>query len=526
MPSIKTTIAFGTTMTTQMMMPNAFAVGNNMYYLADELKEFYPKFFVGTSKTIRVIIERKKIPEYDYIYAIKTGVEWNILDATSKKAKLLIGKDWFDTNINVVEPKVVKPKIVKPKPTVVVETVPVVVVVDGVGIVENNDEDDIIETDIIEDDIIETDIIEEAPPIFELNEEEKFKDVNGNVLEIETRGERYEDKIYFKVTDVSRVFGMPRLKTCLINKTGGYERNVDYKLFNLKGDINNDREKTTNKKRLYLTYTGLIRMLFVSRNANANVFTTWATTKLFVLQMGTVEQKEELGANLLKISLKQFKEMFKAYTSKFPCIYLLELGTVGSLRELFSISLDIPDDVIVYKYGFTDDIVRRFTEHTRDYGKLKGVNVYLSQFTLIDVKNISDAENDIRQFFNDFGKALPVEGKNELVILNTRELKQVRQQYDVLRNYYAGSTDGLQKIIEELKLEIFKKNTEVLKKDMEHQNEIFKKDMEYKINNEIQIGVINCKDIELKRKDTEILLQVEISKNKDLLLQIEMSKNI
>ena len=120
MPSIKTTIAFGTTMTTQMMMPNAFAVGNNMYYLADELKEFYPKFFVGTSKTIRVIIERKKIPEYDYIYAIK-GEEWNVLDATSKKAKLLISKNWVDTSFKVEEPKVkvVKPKIVKAKTVVI-----------------------------------------------------------------------------------------------------------------------------------------------------------------------------------------------------------------------------------------------------------------------------------------------------------------------------------------------------------------------------------------------------------------------
>ena len=562
MPSIKTTIAFGTTMTTQMMMPNAFAVGNNMYYLADELKEFYPKFFVGTSKTIRVIIERKKIPEYDYIYAIK-GAEWNILDATSKKAKLLIGKNWVDTNFNADEPKVkvVKPKIVKAKTVVppVVDDVVIPQVVDedivmNENVIVNSDDDDVVETEIVDE------IIEEAPPIFELTDEEKFKDVNGNVLEIETRGERYEDKIYFSVKDVSVAFNMPNLKQSLLKKDRGYERNVDFKLLNLKGSVDNVyREKTTNKKRLYLTYTGLIRMLFVSRNANANVFTTWATTKLFTIQMGTTEQKEELGANLLKISLKQFKEMFKAYTSKFPCIYLLELGTVGSLRELFTISLDIPDDVIVYKYGFTDDIVRRFTEHTRDYGKLKGVNVYLSQFTLIDVKNISEAENDIRQFFNDFGKALPVEGKNELVILNTRELKQVRGKYDVLRSYYAGSTDGLQKIIEELKLEIFKKNTEhyseifkrdmeykinneihqnevlkkdmehqkeVLKKDMEHQNEVFKKDMEYKINNEIQIGVINCKDIELKRKDTEILLQIEISKNKELLLQIEISKNI
>ena len=545
MPSIKTTIAFGTTMTTQMMMmPNAFAVGNNMYYLADELKEFYPKFFVGTSKTIRVIIERKKIPEYDYIYAIK-GEEWNVLDATSKKAKLLISKNWVDTSFKVEEPKikVVKPKIIKAKTVVpvvvdVVNTENVGIEEDVVGSVVGSEDSDVENT---------IDIVEEAPPIFELTNEEKFKDVNGNVLEIETRGERHEDKIYFSMKDISIVLDMPSLKQSLIHKNSVYERNVDYKTLNITGG-NSACEKTTNKKRIYLTYEGLLRVLFASNNKNAKFFRKWATTIIYTHQLGTVEQKEELGANLLKISLKQFKEMFKAYTSKFPCIYLLELGTVGSLRELFSVSLDIPDDVIVYKYGFTDDIVRRFTEHTRDYGKLKGVNVYLSQFTLIDVKNISDAENDIRQFFNDFGKALPVEGKNELVILNTRELKQVRGKYDVLRSYYAGSTDGLQKIIEELKLEIFKKNTEhynevlkrdmeykinneihqneVLKKDMEHQNEIFKKDMEYKINNEIQIGVINCKDIELKRKDTEILLQIEISKNKELLLQIEISKNI
>ena len=572
--TIKKTFAFGSTILKQTIMssptmPNAFSVENNMYYYADELKTFCPKFFVGTSKTIRVIIERKKIPESEYIYALLKGTEWNILDATSKKAKLLIGKDWVDTNFNKAdEPrvKVVKPKIIKVPVGVPVPSA-VVVDTENVEVVDNIEEEDVVnieEEDVVNsDDEIVDEIIEEATEIFELNEEDKFKDVNGNVLEIETRGERQVDKIYFNMTDVSVAFGMPNLRTSLLHKDKGYERNVDYKLFNLKGVPPSDSKKTTNKKRLYLTYEGMLRLLFVSRNPNATVFRKWATTKLFTIQMGTTEQKEELGANLLKISLKQFKDAFKAYTSKFPCIYLLELGTVGTLRELFSISIDITDDVIVYKYGFTDDIVRRFTEHTRDYGKLKGVNVYLSQFTLIDVKNISDAENDIRQFFNDFGKALPVEGRNELVTLNTRELKQVRGKYDILRNYYAGSTDGLQKIIEELKLEIFKKNTEhynevlkrdmehdneilkkvmehdneifkkvmehaneifkkdneILKKVMEHDNEILKRDMEYKINNEIQIGIINC-------KDKEILLQIEISKNKELLLQIEISKNI
>lgn len=299
--------------------------------------------------------------------------------------------------------------------------------------------------------------------------------------------------------DISIVLDMPSLKQSLIHKNSVYERNVDYKTLNITGG-NSACEKTTNKKRIYLTYEGLLRVLFASNNKNAKFFRKWATTIIYTHQLGTVEQKEELGADLLKISLKKFKEMFKAYTGKFSCIYLLELGTVGALRELFSISPDIPDDVIVYKYGFTDDIVRRFTEHTRDYGKIKDVNVYLSQFTLIDIKYMSDAENDIRQFFNDFDKSLLVEGRNELVTLNTNELKFVRKHYEVLRNQYSGSTQGLQNIIDGLKMEMFRK------------------DMEYKINNEIQIGIINCKNIEIQ-------LQIERLINKDLLLQIEKSKN-
>jgi hypothetical protein len=198
--------------------------------------------------------------------------------------------------------------------------------------------------------------------------------------------------------------------------------------------------------------------------------------------------------------------MFKAYTGKFPCIYLFELGTVGSLRELYSISPDIPDDVIVYKYGFTDDIVRRFTEHTNDYGKLKDVNVYLSLFTLIDVKYTSDAENHLRQLLKGFNKALPVEGKKELITLNTKELNIVKQQFDMLSNKYSGSTQGLQKIIEELKQQL-------IIKDMVIQNNILElknKDLELKLE-------LKNKDLELKYKDLEV-------QNKELQLQMYLSR--
>ena len=390
------------------------------------------------------------------------------------------------------------------------------------NIVVNSDED----VDIV--DVVDDIVVEEAPPIFELNEEDKFKDVDGNVLQIETRGERHEDKIYFKVSDVSKVFSMPNLNISLVKKERGYKRDIDYKLFNLKGLDNGSSKKTTNKKRLYLTYEGMLRLLFVSRNPNASIFRKWATTIIYTHQMGTEEEREVLGADLMKISLKPFKQMMKGHAGKFPCVYLFELGTVGTLRELYSISSNIPDDTFVYKYGFTDDLPRRFTEHNNDYGKLKGVNVSLSLFTFIEEKYMSEAENELRQFFNAFDKALPVDKHRELITLNIKELKQIRKQFENLKTEYSGSAHGLQTMIEVLTKKYENEMKEFLHqqqiKEIEYEKEIIKKDREYETNDlkhkldyEIQIGINNCKDLVIKNKDLVI-------ENKELQLQISLSR--
>ena len=53
--------------------------------------------------------------------------------------------------------------------------------------------------------------LREAPPVLELEEHEKFCDDEGNVYEVEVRGVREEDKIYFKGADVQKVFEMENL---------------------------------------------------------------------------------------------------------------------------------------------------------------------------------------------------------------------------------------------------------------------------------------------------------------------------
>ena len=64
--------------------------------------------------------------------------------------------------------------------------------------------------------------IENAPNIIHLNDNEKFRDEDNNILEIETRGERKVNNIYFKVKDVSDKFNINHLYTTILDNNKGY----------------------------------------------------------------------------------------------------------------------------------------------------------------------------------------------------------------------------------------------------------------------------------------------------------------
>lgn len=98
--------------------------------------------------------------------------------------------------------------------------------------------------------------IEKAPNIIYLEKHEKFYDNDGNTLDIETRGERNVDHIYFKVKDIMEGFGLNRLNDIITNnKFDGYVENKHYKYFMC------EKSPCIIKKELFLTYIGLLRFL-------------------------------------------------------------------------------------------------------------------------------------------------------------------------------------------------------------------------------------------------------------------------
>jgi predicted GIY-YIG superfamily endonuclease len=178
----------------------------------------------------------------------------------------------------------------------------------------------------------------------------------------------------------------------------------------------------------------------------------------------------KLGTDLCNIPLKTYKAIFESHTSNFPSIYLLALGKVRDLRATFGISDTIPDDSMVYKYGFTRDFARRIGEHQQTYSKLPGVTVDVKWFQNIDVKYLSDAENEVEEECNAYGTRLHVPGYKELIVLNDKQFDHMQRSYRRIGKEYAGATAELNETIAVLR-------SEIKDMQMQHKHALLEKDM-------------------------------------------------
>jgi hypothetical protein len=238
------------------------------------------------------------------------------------------------------------------------------------------------------------------------------------------------------------------------------------------------------KTTLYLTYKGLLRVLFASRNKHVDKFQDWAEEKLFTIQMGTKDQKMKLGAEVLNTSPRTLKAIFDKHAATFPSIYLMSLGKVRELRETFGIPANKPDESTVYKFGFTEDLSRRVIELETEYSKLSGVAMTIGTFHIIDTKYTSEAENEVREMCAAFEVRVKktTQGFNELIVLDDKQFANMKKMYRRIGDDFAGATLGLQKQIAELKDRIKDYENEImrLKLEIEYKDNLHKKDIELK----------------------------------------------
>lgn len=331
-------------------------------------------------------------------------------------------------------------------------------------------------------------VYEPRPPIIDLSDDERFIGPNGIPLNIEVVGERHVDKIYFRLRDVGNAFGVNNLDKVVTNsKSDSYQEGENYFTFciNHSVDAVNDKAKSTKtKNELYLTYEGVLRVIFTSRNSYTKSFVKWATDILFTAQMGTKSQKRKLAGELLGLDAQTIKELNKATSGCISCIYLFSLGTVKTLRKSMKIPKEYPDDSVVYKYGRTGDLDKRTREHQKTYGKIKGVELTLVYHGYIDPEYAPKAETTIAHSMQAMDLTFSYDSYQELVIASSRKYKHIREQYDTVTELYRGR---LKQILDELEHQ--KHLTQMALKDVEVAN---------------QKTLLAEKDTALAKKDTDL----------------------
>ena len=305
----------------------------------------------------------------------------------------------------------------------------------------------------------------ETPELLKLEDNEKFKDDDENIIEIETRGQRTPKGIYFLAKDVSKAFNMNNLNSILLHVEKGYIKDIHYKTF-----INDNTQKT--KKQLYLTYLGFLKVIFGSRNYN---------TKLNQLVLMNWVQ---YNADVCKLSYK-------------PKLINID-DNIGLSGVVYFITCDILNGV---KIGFWRSNMNALkARYTTPYGKNCKIIFYKTD-------NAPELEKDIHYRFSEYRVTNEIFKKENFddylnFMKNIKQLEMI--DYD---NYYDDYEKEInlkpspmyEYIDSDDSYEIIKSKNETIKS----KNEIIKSKNE----------IIKSKDELLKSKD-------ELLKSKDRIINM------
>ncbi|BCS83741.1 hypothetical protein QLL95_gp0382 [Cotonvirus japonicus] len=477
-------------------------VGKEYYHTDDILKLKIQEFKKCTNG--RQLVGKIKIEEKDYIYAANKNGKWIKTNGNSRKFdKVFIKVSWLEEYVNNSNNEYSEEENENS---------------DSENEEENNDSEN--EEEI--NDLENKEIITMAPGIIKLTKKEKIKDDKNKIIEIEVRGTRDPKNIYFKASDVSKGFNLLNLCDILTKKNTKYEEGKDYKYFYLENTPNNLRgnKKIKDKKplkRIFLTYEGLIRVMYVSRSNRASKFLYWATETLFTAHLGTKEQKTMLCSKLMGINAEIVKEVFNKTSSTLPVCYLFTIGKVKDLRATLDIDKKYDDESTVAKLGETIDLTRRIDEHIETFGKMPGAKLCLKWYNYLDPQFTSKAETELKTTFKKMNFTMEHPDHKEIIIFSKVDTKTVIDQFDNVSRKYTGH-------ITEISNKLTDMNHEIEKLKLQHSMEINKLTLEKRIMELEMKDELKTKNKIIDDKDKIIAKKNKIIKEKDEIIHKQIKK--
>ena len=461
----------------------SFTHNENTYLLLEGIKksDSNKAYFTGC-KTMRKCIEKHNIPEdkclfmkNDKVYT-KSYKSADLYVESIYSKKYILDKEAFDTNQQVITTKkqivVEENKKQKGKELVQKQTER-----------KQYDEQE----------------ITEAPPEVYLEDNEMFKDIDGEPMDIEMRGDKTVEGSYFKAYDIGKTFDYKRINNTILNENSNHVYGKHYKYF-LKDSVptggQSKQDDQNKKKELYLTYNGVLKLLFCARGDKAERFQKWAMNILFTMQMGNQDDRDKVAADALNVEHSAITNLFRTSSKRFPCVYLFEVGKVGDMRQHFDMNGYTNDNDIVYKYGMTSDMERRSKEHSKTYGKLKDNSFKLVVFSYIESKLKSKAETKLKHIFELFDTRVKDPKHNELIVLKKDNLTRVKELYHSIYVECSGESAELIAQIQNMEKE---HQHQMERSEHQHQHQYKMERSEHQHQIELLKGQhqIELKDVEL-----------------------------
>lgn len=278
------------------------------------------------------------------------------------------------------------------------------------------------------------------------------------------RGERTKEGIFFQVKSVMNVFQMENLQSNVQLVHTGYAIAEHYIWFDVSESYNVCNQQV---KEMYLTYHGLMRVINSSRSGVAHKFKSWIDEIVFSSLWGTQTQKVDTFSKVLNVDADHLKAVMSKSPVAISCLYLIDVGQHGDKK--------------VFKYGFTDNVRRRFKQHMKHYGD----HIKLDTFILIPVLDLSKAEAEFKNSVSRY--KYDKDGESELIALCEDAYINAKNIFKTISDKYCGN----------MKSQVSQYEQEIMSLTHAHQLDVLR------LENTIQIKdmVIQSKD-----KDIEILM--------------------
>ena len=141
------------------------------------------------------------------------------------------------------------------------------------------------------------------------------------------------------------------------------------------------------------------------------------------------------------MNAQMVKDVLTACVTDMPCVYLFDVGKITEQRKHYD-ELKSFKKGILFKWGCTNNLKRRTSEHLNNYGNLLSSTLMLKYFSPDDNVYEAEVENEIREYF----KPTAIEFMNykEFVILDKTQISGARRFYeDVYKKFSSKITDLL-----------------------------------------------------------------------------------